>query len=75
MKDKMDNSRIRHFKNSPIKNKNGECIGVSVIAKDITERKRVENALKEINNCLLGFGSNVIRFHGVIGSIFIVNVS
>lgn len=32
---------------SPIKNSEGEITGVSIISRDITERKKIENALKE----------------------------
>jgi len=56
------NGKICHFKNEPLKDENGKITGVYGIARDVTERKRVEKALREsqerfknlFNNALLG---------------------
>jgi PAS domain S-box-containing protein len=56
------NGKVCHFKNEPLRDENGEITGVFGIARDITERKRVERALQEsqkqfknlFNNALLG---------------------
>jgi PAS domain S-box-containing protein len=58
----LKNGRICHFKNEPLRDENGEITGVFGIARDVTERKRVERALQEsqkqfknlFNNALLG---------------------
>ncbi|MFC1782804.1 PAS domain S-box protein, partial [Planctomycetota bacterium] len=41
------NGKICHFKNEPLKGKEGKIIGVHGIARDITERKQTEEALRE----------------------------
>jgi len=41
------NKRICHFKNGPLKDKDGKIIGVFGIARDITDRKQAEKALKK----------------------------
>lgn len=39
------NGRICHFKNEPLKDKEGKIIGVFGVARDITDRKQAEQAL------------------------------
>jgi len=41
------NGRVCHFKNEPLRDESGQVSGVFGIARDITERKRTENALHE----------------------------
>ena len=56
------NGRVCHFKNEPLRNENGQVAGVFGIARDITERKRVEKTLRDseerfknlFNNSLVG---------------------
>jgi len=56
------NGRVCHFKNEPSTDESGNITGVFGIARDITERKKVEKALREseegfknvFNNALLG---------------------
>jgi len=40
------NGKICHFKNEPLRKKNGNIVGVFGIARDITDRKRAEEALQ-----------------------------
>ena len=41
------NGKICHFKNTPLRDDSGKIIGVFGIAREITERKRMEEALQE----------------------------
>jgi PAS domain S-box-containing protein len=45
----------------PIKSPSGEVFSVLGITRDISERKREEMRLEELNNCFLQFGSNHIE--------------
>jgi PAS domain S-box-containing protein len=46
------NGTIGHFKNEPLRHKNGKIVGVFGIARDITERRRAEEALEQKNSQL-----------------------
>ena len=43
----LTSGRICHFKNEPLRDKNGRIIGVFGIARDVTSTKLAENALRE----------------------------
>jgi len=66
-----NNGRICHFKNEPLSDKDGKIIGVYGIARDITERKQTEEALRKQThalgervkelNCLYGISKIIER--------------
>ena len=56
---------------SPIKNNRGRIIGASTIAHDITERKRIQNALNEANKKLQLLNS--ITRHDILNQITALN--
>ena len=47
-----NNGRICHFKNEPLRDKDDKIIGVFGIARDITERKQIEEALNKQTHAL-----------------------
>ena len=47
-----ERSRLRHVRKVPLRNETGEVVGVVTLARDITEQKRAEQALRESESLL-----------------------
>ncbi len=58
----LTSGRICHFKNEPLRDKNGRIIGVFGIARDVTSTKLAENALRESEERYRSFLQN---FQGI----------
>jgi PAS domain S-box-containing protein len=58
---------------SPIKDASGRTVGISGIARDITERKRAEEALAEMNRTLVGQAA-LLRAREELLEVFVKNV-
>ncbi len=58
-------ARIEHLRKAPVRNEGGAVVGVVTVGRDITERKRGEEALQKLAVELGGRNSELTRFNRI----------